>query len=85
VSLLLLALVVGGVNLVVPRVSSHLRLGWYLRTSQWRADARTAVAIVKFVLERAPRLRPRLADASGTNSLALDIAQTNLLTTPPTV
>lgn len=83
-SLLLLALVAGSVTLVVPRVSSHLRVGWYLRTSQWRADARTAVAIVRFVLERGPRLHPGLADASGTNSLAIDVAQTNLLAAPPT-
>ena len=84
VSLLLLALVAGSVNLVVPRVSSHLRLGWYLRSSQWRADARTALAIVRFVLARGPGLRPRLAEASTTNPLASDIAQTNILTTAPT-
>jgi len=86
VGLLLLGLLTGGVNLLVPRVSSQLRGGWYLRSNQWRADARTAVAILKFVLERGPGLRLSLAEGPdpAANPLTVDVAQTNTFTAVPT-
>jgi len=86
VCLLVLGLLTSGVNLLVPRVSSQLRGGWYLRSNQWRADARTAVAILKFVLERGPGLRLSLGKVPNpaVDPLTVDIAQTNVLSAVPT-
>jgi hypothetical protein len=90
VALLVVALVAGSVNLLVPRVTSRagteLRTGWYLRSKQWVADARTVFYVVKFVLERVPSLRLSQAKnpATGTNTLAVDLAQTNNLAAVPT-
>jgi len=85
VGLLAVSLATGSVNLLVPRVSSQLRTGWYLRSNQWRADVRTAVAIVRFVLERGPGMRLKLAESptSATNSLAIDISRSNAPTALP--
>jgi hypothetical protein len=53
---LVLALLAGGVTFLMPRVGlqtrSQARMGWYLRSSQWKADMLTAAAVVSYVLDR---------------------------------
>jgi len=43
-----------------PRTSS--RVGWYLQSGQWHADARTLVSAFEFVMDVVPDL-PALADS----------------------
>ena len=39
--------------------SSPLRAGWYLRSGQWRADLRTLVAAVAYVVDQDEGAQPR--------------------------
>ena len=71
---LLLAVTVGawtGFDHLVPRVPGGLssgksRLGWYLSSGQWHADARTAVAMAQYVFH--PDNQVPSTTEPGTNS-----------------
>jgi hypothetical protein len=78
--LLGVSLLAGGVNLLVPRSGSQLRIGWYLQSNQWKADARTAAAAVRYVLDREPAQGLSGIATGGVGPAILgDLAQTNNL------
>lgn len=90
VGIFVAALVAGSVNLLVPRSVSraggHLRIGWYLRSNQWKGDVRTAAAVVRYVLDRGfqPGLNGTPTPVPRGSSVVGDFAGTNNLIQAPT-
>ena len=68
---LLLAVAVGtwGFDQLMPQVPGGLRngqsrFGWYLRSGQWHADVRTAIAAADYVFDPANDLLPTVPSAT---------------------
>ena len=69
---LLLAVLAGawaGFDQLMPQVpgglrSGQSRLGWYLRSGQWHADVRTAIAAADYVFDPANDLLPTVPSAT---------------------
>ena len=83
VALLLVALPLafGALNYLVPKVpngvqGTTVRMGWYLRSGQWQADARTLVAALQFLMDPDP-MSPAWTYPPGIQPMAVSQSESN--------